>query len=253
METLLGTRLKALKNEHAEVKLLLEAAPRCERSGPDAKADALLDWLYRLQAEEGDPELKFLVFTEFVPTQEMLRGFLAERGFSVVCLNGSMGMEERGQVQEAFANEARILLSTDAGGEGLNLQFCHVVINYDIPWNPMRLEQRIGRVDRIGHGNIEAEGYGRPAEGVTADVKGERVRVFSDQVLRSKVKGKYQDTIEWSPIGLPDDYLPLLAGGRFAFINQGKRTVAHGGISLEELIVPFVKIEFINRKKDNII
>ena len=96
METLLGTRLKALKNEHAEVKLLLEAASRCERSGPDAKADALLDWLYRLQAEEGDPELKFLVFTEFVPTQEMLRGFLAERGFSVVCLNGSMGMEERG-------------------------------------------------------------------------------------------------------------------------------------------------------------
>jgi hypothetical protein len=53
-------------------------------------------------------------------------------------------------VQEAFSRDARILISTDAGGEGLNLQFCHVVINYDIPWNPMRLEQRIGRVDRIG-------------------------------------------------------------------------------------------------------
>jgi len=53
-------------------------------------------------------------------------------------------------VQEAFARDARILVSTDAGGEGLNLQFCHVVVNYDIPWNPMRLEQRIGRVDRIG-------------------------------------------------------------------------------------------------------
>jgi superfamily II DNA or RNA helicase len=150
IEILLRTRLKALKNERAEVKLLLEAAAHCERIGPDAKAEALLDWLYRLQSEEGDPELKALVFTEFVPTQEMLRLFLVERGFSVVCLNGSMDMEERKRVQEAFAKDARILISTDAGGEGLNLQFCHVVINYDIPWNPMRLEQRIGRVDRIG-------------------------------------------------------------------------------------------------------
>jgi len=150
MDTLLKTRLKALKNERAEVKLLLEAAKRCEAQGPDAKAEALLDWIYRLQAEEGDPDLKVLVFTEFVPTQEMLYEFLTERGFEVVCLNGSMDMEERKRVQDAFAKDARILISTDAGGEGLNLQFCHVVINYDIPWNPMRLEQRIGRVDRIG-------------------------------------------------------------------------------------------------------
>ncbi len=147
---LLGSRLKALKNERSEVKLLLDTAARCEQIGPDAKAEALLDWLYRLQSEENDPELKVLVFTEFVATQEMLRRFLIERGFSVVCLNGSMDMEERKRVQEAFANDIRILISTDAGGEGLNLQFCHVVINYDIPWNPMRLEQRIGRVDRIG-------------------------------------------------------------------------------------------------------
>ncbi len=154
VEVLLQARLKALKNERAEVKLLLEAATRCEQAGPDAKAEALLDWLYRLQSEEGDAELKALVFTEFVPTQEMLRRFLTERGFAVVCLNGSMDMEERKRVQEAFAKDARILISTDAGGEGLNLQFCHVVVNYDIPWNPMRLEQRIGRVDRIGQSHV---------------------------------------------------------------------------------------------------
>ncbi len=154
IELLLRTRLKALKNERAEVKLLLEAATRCEQAGPDAKAEALLDWLYRLQSEEGDPELKALVFTEFVPTQEMLGRFLTERGFSVVFLNGSMDMEERKRVQESFARDVRILISTDAGGEGLNLQFCHVVINYDIPWNPMRLEQRIGRVDRIGQPHV---------------------------------------------------------------------------------------------------
>ena len=154
IETLLTTRLKALKNERAEVKLLLEAANRCIQLGSDAKADALLDWLYRIQAEEGDPELKVLLFTEFVPTQRMLQQFLTERGFPVVCLNGSMGMDEREKVQDAFAGAARILVSTDAGGEGLNLQFCHVVINYDIPWNPMRLEQRIGRVDRIGQSHV---------------------------------------------------------------------------------------------------
>lgn len=150
VEALLTTRLKALKNEKAEVELLLEAAKRTEAAGADPKAEALLDWIYRLQQEESDPDLKVLIFTEFVPTQEMLRGFLSERGIPVVCLNGSLSLEERKQVQDTFAKDVRILISTDAGGEGLNLQFCHTVINYDIPWNPMRLEQRIGRADRIG-------------------------------------------------------------------------------------------------------
>jgi SNF2 family DNA or RNA helicase len=64
-----------------------------------------------------------------------------------------MDLDSRKQALEAFASDVRILVSTDAGGEGLNLQFCHVVVNFDIPWNPMRLEQRIGRVDRIGQGH----------------------------------------------------------------------------------------------------
>lgn len=150
VNTFLTACLKALKNEREEVNLLLEAAKRTEASCSDSKAEALLDWIYRIQQEEGDPNLKVLIFTEFIPTQEMLHNYLTERGFSVVCLNGTMDIEERKRVQDAFSKEIRILISTDAGGEGLNLQFCHVVINYDIPWNPMRLEQRIGRVDRIG-------------------------------------------------------------------------------------------------------
>ena len=109
-----------------------------------------MQWVYRFQQEEQDPDVKVLVFTEFVPTQKMLAEFLSNRGISVACLNGTMNMEERQQAQERFAKEVRILISTDAGGEGLNLQFCHNCINFDIPWNPMRLEQRIGRVDRIG-------------------------------------------------------------------------------------------------------
>ncbi|HVA90033.1 MAG TPA: C-terminal helicase domain-containing protein, partial [Chloroflexota bacterium] len=150
IEALLRTRLGALKNEQSEVRLLLESARQAALGGPDAKAEALLETIYRLQQEEMDPRLKVLIFTEFVPTQAMLRAFLGDRGFPTVSLNGSMDLQERKAVQEAFAGEARILISTDAGGEGLNLQFCHLVVNYDIPWNPMRLEQRIGRVDRIG-------------------------------------------------------------------------------------------------------
>jgi superfamily II DNA or RNA helicase len=150
LDELLATRLAGLQNEKEEVKLLLDLARRCQAQGPDARAETLLDLLYENQREENNPELKYLIFTEFVPTQEMLRDFLLQHGFSVSCLNGSMDLEERRAVQQQFAENSRILVSTDAGGEGLNLQFAHIVINYDLPWNPMKIEQRIGRVDRIG-------------------------------------------------------------------------------------------------------
>lgn len=145
---------KALKSEQQEVEWLLELASQCVEKGIDAKADALLGLITTLQREENDPNLKILIFTEFVPTQSMLADFLINRGMSVVTLNGSMSMEQRKQAQQDFATHSRVLISTDAGGEGLNLQFCHVIINYDIPWNPMRLEQRIGRVDRIGQKHV---------------------------------------------------------------------------------------------------
>lgn len=154
LDTLLKTRLKGLKDERKEVELLLSAARRCEASGPDVKAEALLDRIQQQQREESDPTLKVLIFTEFVPTQVMLADFLERRGFTVVSLNGAMDLEERRQAQRCFAADAQIMISTDAGGEGLNLQFCHVIVNYDLPWNPMKIEQRIGRVDRIGQKHI---------------------------------------------------------------------------------------------------
>ena len=146
LDTILKTRLKGLKDERKEVELLLSAARRCEANGPDVKAEALLERIQQQQREENDSTLKVLIFTEFVPTQVMLAAFLERRGFSAVSLNGAMDLEERRQAQRCFA--------TDAGGEGLNLQFCHVVVNYDLPWNPMKIEQRIGRVDRIGQNHI---------------------------------------------------------------------------------------------------
>lgn len=154
LDTILRTRLKGLKDERKEVELLLSAARRCEASGPDVKAEALLERIQQQQREENDPTLKVLIFTEFVPTQVMLTEFLERRGFTVVSLNGAMDLDERRQAQRRFATDAQIMISTDAGGEGLNLQFCHVIVNYDLPWNPMKIEQRIGRVDRIGQKHI---------------------------------------------------------------------------------------------------
>jgi len=154
LDNLLKSQMAALRNESAEVEALLEEARSCEQQGADAKAEALIEWIYQLQADESETDLKVLIFTEFVPTQQMLKEFLEARGISVATLNGSMGTDERKDAQDAFRGDTRVLVSTDAGGEGLNLQFCHVIINYDIPWNPMRLEQRIGRVDRIGQPKV---------------------------------------------------------------------------------------------------
>lgn len=167
-----------MQHEKAEVNTLLDLARRCEAAGPDAKAAALLNTMYDLQRTERNPHLKVLIFTEFVPTQEMLRRFLEERGFVVAILNGSMALGERQHAQRHFAGTAQILVSTDAGGEGLNLQFCHVVMNYDIPWNPMRLEQRIGRVDRIGQEHpVYAQNF------VLADTVEYRVREVLEEKL----------------------------------------------------------------------
>ncbi len=93
------------------------------------------------------------------------------------------------------------------------------------------------------HGHIEAEGCGRPAEGAVADLRGERVRVYPDAALRSKVQKRFPTALEWDPIGLPEDFLSLLAPSRQAFIQQKKHTVSHGGISVEELIVPLARVE----------
>lgn len=93
------------------------------------------------------------------------------------------------------------------------------------------------------HGNIEAHGCGVPAEGAVADLRGARARIYPDPLLRKRVKERFPDAIEWLPTGLPGDCLPLLAPGRLAFLREGERVVCHGGISLEEVIVPLVRVE----------
>ena len=93
------------------------------------------------------------------------------------------------------------------------------------------------------HGNIQCEGKGRPSEGVIAETRGERVRVYPTPELRAQVAGAFPFAHEWQPVGLPADYFPLVAGGRDAFVNPGDVIVGHGGVAIEEVIVPLVKFE----------
>jgi len=93
------------------------------------------------------------------------------------------------------------------------------------------------------HGNIQCEGKGRPSEGAIAETRGERVRVYPTPELRSQSASAFPFAHEWQPIGLPADYFPLVAGGRDAFVNPGDAIVGHGGIAIEEVIVPLVKFE----------
>lgn len=92
------------------------------------------------------------------------------------------------------------------------------------------------------HGNVEAKGVGRPAEGTIADLRGERVRVYSDPKLRAQIKARFPESLEWPSVGLPEDYHALIAPNRAAFVQAGEYLVSHGGISIEELLVPFVEI-----------
>ena len=138
-----------LCQEIANVEHLLELARRA-RMGHDAKTVALLDIIDQVCRREGDPNTKFLIFTEFVATQQAIRQTLEGMGYRVTIINGGQKLDERIVARQDFAADAQFLVSTDAGGEGINLQFCHVMVHYDLPWNPMKLEQRIGRLDRIG-------------------------------------------------------------------------------------------------------
>lgn len=130
---------------------LIRDAKNCLDKETDAKVEFLMSKLTELKRNEQNPDLKFLIFTEFTSTQYMLKKVLEEKG-GYICdaINGSMDFDQRVNALKQFKEGSQILICTDAAGESLNMQFAHIVINYDMPWNPMVLEQRIGRVDRIG-------------------------------------------------------------------------------------------------------
>ena len=148
LEEALTVLSAGINEEKKQLEQLLSLAKQAQLQFTDAKAEELAEILRMLSTQEDN--LKVIIFTEFVKTQEFIKTLAEAHGFSVALINGGMSIEERNIALRQFRAEKSILISTDAGGEGINIQFAHIVINYDLPWNPMKIEQRIGRADRIG-------------------------------------------------------------------------------------------------------
>lgn len=167
-----------LKTEIVTLERLESMAQRLRRSGEDKKWQELAQLLgviftpaaFRNEVAEsqaqfgdtppkGSPSQKLVIFTEHRDTlaylEERIRTRIGRPG-SITCIHGGMGREERMKAQEAFRHdpEVRVLIATDAAGEGINLQRAHLMVNYDLPWNPNRLEQRFGRIHRIGQTEV---------------------------------------------------------------------------------------------------
>jgi superfamily II DNA or RNA helicase len=151
----------------------------------DSKASVLLanlDLIFK-----HDLNAKVLIFTEFRETQRYLAELIRGRGWRVNVFHGQQKPMEKDRSVERFRDESgsQVLISTEAGGEGRNFQFCHLLVNYDLPWNPMRVEQRIGRVDRIGQNdvvqifNLWVKGT---VEERVLDVLERRINVFEETV-----------------------------------------------------------------------
>ena len=138
----------------------------------------------------------------------------------------------------------KIMHGMEMGTAGMHNQVCQWAQQ---PYLSKLLDLLLDRGFRVyltsDHGNVEARGCGHPAEGAVADLRGERVRIYPDAALRGMVKERFSTALLWDPVGLPPDYFPLLAPARQAFIQEKQSTVCHGGISVEELIVPLIQIE----------
>lgn len=174
---------EVLQGEISVLKTLLAMPVRREK-----KIDRLRELLK--QIDEQNPGTRVLFFTEYRRTQEFLRAQLEEwyGDGTVVLINGDMKLEGKTpeadsklRSQQLFRDDpkVRFLVSTEAGGEGINLQFCHILVNYDLPWNPMRYEQRVGRVYRYGQQNV-VHIYNLK----NRDTIEETVRSYFDQRLR---------------------------------------------------------------------
>ncbi len=143
--------LEQLRAEISSLKELVEQARRVRENANDSKLAALRQCLGEAQfLELKDGRGKLLIFTEHRDTLGYVRDHLARWGFSTCEIHGGMNPHERKRAQEVFRTGAQVCIATEAAGEGINLQFCHLMINYDMPWNPTRLEQRLGRIHRIG-------------------------------------------------------------------------------------------------------
>lgn len=148
-QALIGAKTKDKAAELERVASLLDTLDRAQKAATPAKWNAMEDVLGKHGIAPGHGQL--LVFTEFADTARWLRQRFDEAGYSTDILEGSVDHRSRDQLQERFlAGTFQVLVSTDAGGEGIDLQSANVMVDWDLPWSMVRLEQRMGRLHRIG-------------------------------------------------------------------------------------------------------
>lgn len=179
--------------EIEELKQIISLAKQAQFQNQDAKVEPLLNEIDAILSE--DRTQKVIIFTEFVATQTYLQELLVNRGYTVTILNGGMSIDERNAAMQEFKTSTSIFISTDAGGEGLNLQFANIIINYDLPWNPMKIEQRCGRVDRIGQQrDVHIYNFivGETVENRVREVLEEKLSV----ILKEMGVDKYSDVLD---------------------------------------------------------
>jgi superfamily II DNA or RNA helicase len=152
----LAANADQVREEITELRQLAQQAQAVEASNLEAKLTKLRDLLHR-EGFFDNPDQRLLLFTEFKDTLDYLVAKLKSWGFSVGCIHGGMKPGSRDEpgtrlyAEQQFREGAiQVLVATEAAGEGINLQVCHILFNYDIPWNPNRLEQRMGRIHRYG-------------------------------------------------------------------------------------------------------
>lgn len=151
----LPSEREAIRREIETLRPLLQQAQALEERGRSSKLEKLRQILTD-QDLFGRPQIKLLVFTEHKETLDYLVEQLRKWGLRVTQIHGGMKVGDRDTpgtrlyAEREFRDEAQVLVATEAAGEGINLQFCWLMVNYDLPWNPMRLEQRIGRIHRYG-------------------------------------------------------------------------------------------------------
>ena len=140
-----------LKEEIVTLESLIRKTRLIISEEKEMKLMELKKTVHRLAAEHPKrEERKILIFTESRDTLDYLDRKMSDWGFSTNTIHGGMRLEDRIGAETVFRNETDILVATEAAGEGINLQFCNLMINYDLPWNPNRLEQRMGRIHRYG-------------------------------------------------------------------------------------------------------
>ncbi|MDF0727739.1 SNF2-related protein [Cytobacillus sp. S13-E01] len=124
-------------------EVITELMQKVEQVTTNSKAEKALELIKNVDD-------KVIIFTEYRATQLYLQWYLQQNGISSVPFRGGFKRGKKDWMKQLFQNKIQVLIATEAGGEGINLQFCNHIINYDLPWNPMRLEQRIGRIHRLG-------------------------------------------------------------------------------------------------------